>query len=412
MAVSYHFYQRKDKKRANGEAPIYLRITENRKSKYKSTGIYVEPKHWNSKQEKIRRNHPNYKSLNDILQSEKENAENIQAELSKHGKDSAKAIQARLKKQQTGDFFDLAESYKQELKDSKRLYALKNIKVVLRKLEVFEGSRSLPLKHIDTRWLEGFEGFLKRKYNNRSTTINKNFEPIKAIVQKAIAGHLIAIDPFANFDGAKRGKPEPKTKLSLVQIKSIENLELTKGSKLWHTRNYFLFSFYSGGIRFGDLCCLKWKDIKGNRLSYQMNKNDKVFTIELNHPQKAILNDYAASRKEGDFIFPLLNNHTNYSDPMFLRKKISSNNVLVNKRLKKIVQKVNKKLEEEQSDVPRLDKVSFHVARHSFAQHAVDSGLSLYDLMQALRHSKLETTQRYLKGLDEKLADKAMKKVF
>jgi site-specific recombinase XerD len=370
------------------------------------------PKHWNKNKEKIRRSHRNHKSLNNILQAEKGKAENVPDELSKRGKDSAKAIQERLKKQQTGDFFDLAESYKQELKDAKRHYTLKTTKVVLNKLEAFEGSRSLPLKYIDTKYLERFEGFLKREYNNRSTTINKNFEPIKAIIKKAIQNHLIAIDPFANFKGAKRGKPQPKTKLSLKQTEAIENLELTKGTNLWHTRNYFMFSFYSGGIRFGDLCCLEWGDIKNNRLSYQMNKNEKVFTVGLNKYQKDILDKYWHTKKSKKFIFPILNNHTDYSDPMFLRKKISSKNVLVNKRLKEIAQKVNKKLKRQDSNIAKLNKVSFHVARHSFAQHAVESGLSMYELMQTLRHSKIETTQRYLKGLDEQLADKAMKKVF
>jgi integrase len=62
---------------------------------------------------------------------------------------------------------------------------------------------------------------------------------------------------------------------------------------------------------------------------------------------------------------------------------------------------------------PPIEGISFHVARHSFAQHAVsDKDLSVYELMQALRHSNVETTQQYLKGLDKKLANKAMKKVF
>jgi len=412
MAVTYHLYLRKDKKRDSGECPVYLRITENRKSKYISTGVFINPKHWNSEKEEVRRSHKNYKALNKILDREQEKAETVQADLSEHGKDSAKAIQERLKKQQTGDFFDLADAYLKELEDQDRFYAIKTTKVVLKKLKNFEGGRSLPLKNIDAKYLERFEGFLKKEYGNRSTTINKNFEPIKAIIKKALKNHLISIDPFVDFDGAKRGKPKPKTKLSLNQIKAIEALDLEPGSKLWHTRNYFMFSFYSGGIRFGDLCCLKWEDIKGDRLSYQMNKNEKVFTIQLNQHQQDILDYYSEDQKPGHFIFPILNNHKDFSDPMFLRKRISSNNVLVNKALDKIVEKVNKKLKKEKSDTPPLDDISFHVARHSFAQHAVEQGLSMYELMQTLRHSKIETTQKYLKGLDEQLADKAMKKVF
>lgn len=412
MGTTYHFYLRKDKERANGDCPVYLRITQNRKSRYVSTGVYIKPKHWNNDKEKIRRSHRNYKALNSILEREQNKAEKVQDELGVHGKDSAKAIQQRLKQQQSGDFFDLADEYEKELDERKKLYAKKTLNVVLNKLEAFEGERSLPLKHIDKSYLERFEGFLKREYDNRSTTINKNFEPIRAIIKKALDKHLITIDPFANFEGAKRGKPKPKTKLSIDQIRAIENFDFEEGSNLWHTRNYFMFSFYSGGIRFGDLCCLKWDDVKGDRLSYQMNKNDKVFTIELNDHQLNILDHYKDHKKKDGFIFPILNNHKDYSDPIFLRKRIGSKNALINKWLGKIVDKVNERLEKQESETPTLDDISFHVARHSFAQYAVEQGLSMYELMQTLRHSKIETTQRYLKGLDEKLADQAMKKVF
>lgn len=143
-----------------------------------------------------------------------------------------------------------------------------------------------------------------------------------------------------------------------------------------------------------------------------MNKNEKVFTIELNEYQNQILDHYSDKNKPDNFIFPILNNHKDYSDPIFLRKRIGSKNALVNKWLGKIIDKVNEKIEKDESQVPKLDDISFHVARHSFAQYAVEQGLSMYELMQTLRHSKIETTEKYLKGLDEQLADKAMKKVF
>ncbi|PKD45281.1 site-specific integrase [Rhodohalobacter barkolensis] len=412
MGTTYHFYLRKDKERANGECPIYLRITKNRKSRYNSTGIYVLPKHWNDEKEVIRKTHRNAKSLNSILEREQNKAETIQDELGVFGKDSAKTIQERLKQQESGDFFELASTYEKELQERKKLSTVKTLGVVLNKLEAFEGDRALPLKHIDAEYLERFEGFLKRKYKNRSTTINKNFEPIRAIIRKALQKHLISIDPFINFKGAKRGKPKPKTKLTIEQIRAIEQTTLNTNSNLWNTRNYFMFSFYSAGIRFGDLCCLKWKDVKGDQLSYQMNKNDKVFTIDMNKYQKNILEHYSEDKKKDQFIFPILNNHKDYSDPIFLREQIGNKNVLINKWLRKIAEKVNERLEKEESKVPSIDGISFHVARHSFAQYAVEKGLSIYEVMQTLRHSQIKTTQRYLKGLDEQLADKAMKKVF
>jgi site-specific recombinase XerD len=413
MATTYHFYLRKDKKRDNGECPIYLRITQNRKSRYLSTGVFIKPKFWNPNKEEVRKSHRNYKSLNSILDKEQDKAESIQAELSRYGKDSAKAIQKRLKQQEAGDFFDLADEYLENVKAEKSYYTHKNNKVAIDKVEAFEGERSLPLKHIDTAWLERFEQFLKQEYNNHPNTINKNFRPIRAVIKKALKRHLISVNPLNNFEGAKRAKPQPKTKLSINQIRAIEEFDFEKGSNLWHTRNYFMFSFYSGGIRFGDLCCLKWKDIKEGHISYQMNKNKKPFRVELNQYQQNILDCYSENKKTENYIFPILNNHKDYSDSTYLRKRISSKNALINKWLGNIAGKVNAKLEKEKSKIPKIENISFHVARHSFAQYAIDEkDLSMYELRQILRHSKIQTTEKYLKGLDEKLADKAMKKVF
>ena len=77
MATSYHFYLRKDKKRSNGECPIYLRITQARKPRYVSTGVFIHPDYWNPKKENVRKSHSNYKSLNTILENEKKKAEQI-----------------------------------------------------------------------------------------------------------------------------------------------------------------------------------------------------------------------------------------------------------------------------------------------------------------------------------------------
>ncbi|MEX2347700.1 MAG: site-specific integrase [Balneolaceae bacterium] len=411
MATTLHFYLRKDFQKKNGEYPIYLRITSNRKNKYISTGLSVSEKDWNFRDEKFRRSHRNYKALNKTLKFKLEEAENAQAELVQYGKDSAREIRERLEINQKADFFLLADEYLEEKKKAKKLYAIKNSKVVFNKIEEYQGERELPLKQIDTDYLESFEHHLRTKYDNSDTTINKNFEPIRAIIKKALRTHLISKDPFRNFEGAKRKPPKKKTKLSIDQIRAIENLKLEPGSWTLHVRNAFMFSFYSGGIRFGDMCCLKWKNISDGRLSYTMNKNDKPFSTALNEFQQDILNLYSGDSNE--FIFPFLDNTEDYTDPMELRKEINKYNVTANKHLDKIVKKLNKQVDEKKINVRRIDgNVTFHVSRHSFAQHAVQSGLGLYELMQTLRHTKIETTERYLKGLDEELADKAMKKVF
>lgn len=407
MATSFHFFL-KNRKKQNGEYPIYLRITNNRKHKYVSTGLSVKKKQWNPESEQVRRNHDNYKTLNEALELKVNEAQRIQTELSRNGHDSAKAIRERIKNTQKADFFALGDQYLKELEAGKKLYPSKLVKVVLGKFEKLEGERSLPLKKIDSAYLEKFERFLRTEYGNSDTTINKNFEPVREIIKKALKSYLMANDPFKNYSVPTRNSSKEKTKLTIQQIRDIEALKLETGSWEWHVRNAFLFSFYSGGIRFGDICGLTWENVKNGKLSYQMNKNEKQFSTELNEYQNEILSRYSGASNE--FIFPFLNNHKDYSDPVELRRAINTNNVLVNgknKEGKESGLKLIAKLAEIE------ENISFHVSRHSFAQYAVsEKGLSIYEAMQALKHTKVETTQRYLKGLDEELADKAMKKVF
>lgn len=410
MATSINLFLR-NRKKQNGELPIYLRITNNRKHKYLSTGITVNKKHWNPKAETgrwIRRTHDNYKTLNETLEHKVKEAQRVQTELSRNGHETAKAIRERMKSTQKADFFELGDQLLKELDANKKYYASKTLKVVLGKFESFEGGRSLPLKQVDSGYLEKFEQHLRTEYENSDSTINKNFEPIRKIIQRALKSHLMANDPFKEYNVPTRSRAKKKIKLSFEQIQDIEKLKLEPNSWEWHIRNAFLFSFYSGGIRFGDICCLKWQNVKNDKLSYQMNKNEKSFSTELNDFQKDILSRYSGASSE--YIFPFLNSHKDYSDPVVLRQAISSNNVMVNGKNEEGKETGLKKI----AKMAGIDEnVSFHVSRHSFAQYAVsEKGLDVYDLMQTLRHSKIETTQAYLKGLNEELADKAMKKVF
>ncbi|MFO8030764.1 MAG: site-specific integrase [Cyclonatronaceae bacterium] len=402
MTTRFHFYLRTDRTNKNGECNIYLRVTHNRKHAYISTGISVFPKFWNDRSETIRKSHTNNKALNSLLNAKREEVEKIYNELDKSGITSLKAFKDRLTGVYKTNFFDLADDIVSEMKRTGKFYPSKNANVAINKLEAFEGERFLPVKKIDADYLERFEKYLKLEHKNGSNTISKNFELIRKVIKQALKDKIISVDPFTTFDGAKRRASGQKLKLSMDQIQKIGKLGLAEGSAKWHARNAFLFSFYSGGIRFGDICCLKWKNVRDGRLSYAMNKNGKYFSTVLNEFQKEILSRYSVEENNPDhYIFPFLNSHRKYEDDSELRKQISSKNYIVNKNLAKIAK---------QAKIG--DTFSFHVSRHSFAQHAVENGLDVYELMQTLRHTKIETTQKYLKSLDEGLADKAMSKVF
>lgn len=405
--ATFNFVLREKQNRL-GENPIYLRITSNRKHKYISTGVSVKSKDWNPINQEVRRSHDYYKTLNETLKLKRIEVQNAHNELLKQGNESAKAIRERVKTTAKADFFELGEVLYNDYFKARKYYASKTLLVVLKKVEEFHGERELPLKNVDSTFLQGFIEFLRTEYSNNDSTINKNFEPIRKIIQLGIKSYLITSNPIDLIKVPPRRPVEQKTKLTIEQINTIEALNLKPGSWEWNVRNAFLFSFYSGGIRFGDICCLKWSNVKNGKLSYQMNKNKKGFSTELNQYQSNILQQY--SGEDNQYIFPFLKNGVDYSDPIELRKAISSNNAQANGKVEPGGE-TGLKLIARMAGID--ENISFHVSRHSFAQYAVSvRGLDVYELMQTLRHSKIETTAKYLKGLSEELADKAMKKVF
>ncbi len=410
MATTFHFFLKKRQKK-NGEYPIYLRVTHNRKHSYKTTGVSVKKKFWNARQEVVRGSHPKEATLNKILDQVLKEAEEQYSQNSRHGEKSAKSVIEKIKEKETADFFDYAKDYLDEKKKDQKHSQVVQGTVAFNKVEQFEGKRTLPFNKITPHYLNELQKYLQRPpHNNKASTVRKTFQPIKKVIHRAVMNKIIDYDPFVGFNLVKDTKPPKKTKLSIEQIRAIEGLDLEPGSSIWHSRNAFLFSFYGAGIRFGDVCCLKWDNIKDGRLTYRMNKNDKQFSSELNAYQKEILERYKP--KPGTYIFPFLNSSKKYT-PITLRKRIASKNVTVSRHLKAMKNMVNKKIEKEEIECKKIEgKVSFHIARHSFAQYAIEKGLDIYKLMQTLRHAKIETTQKYLKSLDDELADKAMREVF
>ena len=92
-----------------------------------------------------------------------------------------------------------------------------------------------------------------------------------------------ADNPFFQFKVSEpRGK---RDKLSIEDLQAIEDLDLEGGSLIWHVRNYFLFSFYCAGVRFGDMAKMKRSNVVANgsgpRLEYQMSKTGNGKSLKL-----------------------------------------------------------------------------------------------------------------------------------
>ncbi len=74
--ISVLFYLNKAKTNQKGVCPIYCRITYLKKRKEFSTGQFVNPKHWNSKTQKVSSKDENLTFINGTLSLIKQNANN------------------------------------------------------------------------------------------------------------------------------------------------------------------------------------------------------------------------------------------------------------------------------------------------------------------------------------------------
>ena len=405
MKPSYNLFIRRDKINSQGHVPLYLRVTYNRKKSLYFTGIKIEEKYWNPDKKEVRRSHTSYKVLNHELEQLVYEAHEIGFKLDKQKKLSAKNIVDRLKGVNPENFFTYAKKYCDRLDKMGAVRRRKQTTVLLNKLKRMVQADYLELTELTPAFLEDFEIFLRNNIGNAQNTIVKDMERLKMIMDDAFQNEVIDKNPFDVYRKPPRQQSK-KEALSIEQILDIKKLDLEEGTRVFHSKNYFLFSFYNAGIRFGDLCRLKWDNIQDGRLRYLMSKsinntNPKWKNIRLNDQSLEILGYYIKHHNESDYIFPLLEDGVDYSIPEVYDREKSRLNSLVNLDLRKIAELANIETH-----------ISFHISRHSFARHAANMGMNMYAISNALAHSNLKTTQTYLKSFDEDLLDREMEQLF
>lgn len=422
--------------RANrfGQYAILLRITQNRKKKYVKSSVSVSNKAWFNKNARnenwIRQSDPEYAKKNETLARELAEAKAAYSDiLEEQNIATPFSVKSKVEEAPVAtSFLEFAREHCEDLHSNGQIRYWKQFRDLTNKLELFRKTRRMPdilFVDVTVPFLDKFERFLQRLPNQREkgagkvlnkNTVLNNMKRFRTLTRKAVKlGYMSADkDPFLNYEF--HWLPTTKDKLDMVEIDSIINLELEIGSPLWHTRNCFLFSFYCAGIRAGDLLQLRWRNVEGGRLTYQMGKNHKMRDLILIPQANTILEHYNKEGKQrDDYIFPLLDNAKPYAkavtqdqkDTMNVELKtslyndISAKTAILNNNLKKIASLAGIK-----------KHLSFHIARHSFAKLAKDKGTDSGVVQGLLAHSSIKTTEGYMGQFDTSVEDAAMAKIF
>lgn len=426
MATTINFELSKRATR-KGTFPVYIRITKDRKHKKVKSSIELNRlSDWNPKakdNKHIRPSEPNHKAWNDVLEKEINDAREVYRE---DKSASIHTIQKSIKsKEISASFYQYAKDKVEEDKSKEALGTYRQYASLINKLEAFMASHKLSditFKEVTLSFLNKFEAYLgesdSMRYEGRKlhkNTIAGNLKRLRKLIRQALKEGLIPIqdNPFINFS-IKEVRTK-KDKLTEEEMGAIISLDIPEGSMMWHTRNAFLFSFYNAGMRAGDVLQLRWKNVEGGRLNYQMGKNHKVRDNQLVDDALVILNYYRTEdSKESDYVFPFLDAKSKWAKESYkgvetmddelktsLFNQISSRNVILNRNLKKIAGLVG--IEKE---------ISFHTSRHTFANMAMKEGLSASKIQGLLAHSSVKTTENYMGNFSNKETDEALAQVF
>ncbi|WP_233881914.1 tyrosine-type recombinase/integrase [Tenacibaculum piscium] len=302
------------------------------------------------------------------------------------------------KKYDSADFLAFYQTLVNEMILKDKIRSATTNQVYINKLKQF--SSNIYFSDLSVAWAKDYEVWLLKR-GNKINTIASNFKSIYSALNKAVASGIISSNPIKGYRIVDENVE--KQSLTLDEIEIITNLDIHPRHKaMIKARDMLLFSFYTAGMRFTDMCKLRWTNIDDD-IVYTMNKSRSRSggrrTIPLNPKSKKILEKYKG--KNDYFVFPSLYgfHEKKTTTEIEHRIKIQSNDL--NRALKILARHCE------------IDKrISMHMAKHSFTDYAVKKGVGILMISKLLGHTKLTTTQHYLKDFYSKEESETINDLF
>ncbi|MDL5514610.1 site-specific integrase [Arenibacter sp. M-2] len=247
------------------------------------------------------------------------------------------------------------------------------------------GVEDIPLKKLNYGFIVDFEQYI-RKYKpatRMGCTNNgamKHMERLKKMSRLAVKLEWLEKDPFINYKLRFE-----KTERQFLTERELQLIEETtfKVPSTQHVKDLFIFACYTG-LSFIDVSELKIdhlvKGMDGNDWLYtKRTKTDEPLKIPLLPKAMEIIDKYKsnASLLENGRLLPIYSN-----------------------------QMINRTLRDIANVCGIRKKVTFHVARHTFATAiTLSNGVPIETVSKLLGHTKLSTTQIYARVVEKKVGE-------
>ncbi len=386
----------KSKVLANNESPLMLRITKDRKRKYSSIGLSLNPVYWDFEKNKPRRNCPNRLYIERLIADKIEVYRTKMIELQAENKEfTATTLHEQMFDRNSKPTVD--EVFQTQIKNLKQTgrmgYALSH-QEVYNSLIKFNKHLNIYFSDIDTIWLKRYETWL-REQNFSENTIGRRFRTLRTVYNIAIEEKYVKAEhyPFKSYKVSKLHQTTAKRAINKADIMRIIEYHSTD----FYTQfavDLFTFSYFTGGINFVDIAYLKSDNIVDGRLIYTRRKTHKLIKLPLQSKAQEIIKRYQQNGTH--FLFPILSE--------FHKSLQQQSN-----RVHKVISKVNERLKVVGKELGIPINLTTYVARHSFATVLKREGVSTSIICESLGHSSEKTTQIYLDSFENSQIDEAMR---
>lgn len=383
---------KKDKKKFNGESPLFIRLTKNRSSAFISLDIWLKEDLWDEKNKRVKVKFPNSGRANSHIAAMLSRVQSKMLELSDPTipiSDIKKALTIK----KTDSFLDYFQEYLDGL-DSTEYYNTRRKSVsMLKKLKLYLKGRTLAFGGLTVDFLKGYVKYLQ-KLGNSNNTIHSNLKVFKMLCNKAVKEGVIELqnNPFTRFEF--KWENVEKIFLTEEEVLAIQKVELKADSVMNVHKDLFVFASFTGGIRVSDLLTLRWEDFDGVNISLFVLKTKSHLSIKVPNIALKILNKYRKENQTTGYIFPILDEELNTSAQDVLKRQISAKTALINKNLKIIAGKAS-----------IVKRVSVHTSRHTFGTLALKKGMNIAHVSKLMAHSNIATTMAYAKIVNKDLDD-------
>ena len=386
------FYINRQKTKADGNTAILCRITIDGKSTAITTGEECKVSEWNSKQG-LTTNRKTNQRINEFRELIEKTYRDI---LTREGVVSVELIKNSLQGIATNPTTLLAMSkaelisVKESVGKSRAEGTYLNLSYSDRNLREFienKGVQDISIAIITESLFEEYRFFLKKR-GLKASTVNTNLCWLSRLMFRAVSRRIIRCNPFEN---AKYENEEKKIRfLQKSDVMKLMAMKMNdRESEL--ARLMFVFSCFTG-LAIADMENLEYRHIQtaadGRKYIRKERQKTKVeFVIPLHPIAEAVIShcrnaqerneEQQTVKEKGDSLF---------FQPHSSRSVMGKNLSILGKAC------------------GIRQRLSFHVARHTFGTMSLSAGIPIESIAKMMGHASISSTQIYAQVTDNKIS--------